>query len=254
MNEIRFDSNNYEFNKSSKIGVYILHGFSSTTYEVKQLAQFLSEHGYHTVANNLPGHGTNLEECNRIKFNHWLDFVKKDVAKLSSESEKIFVIGNSMGAVLTLFLASLFPLNGFVAAGTVLKFKKYFSTNILVPIFCRMKKYQQKNKVVTVDGVKFYGYDKYPLIALNEYRKMINKIVPLMPKIKSPGLIIHSWADNVSTEENVKMINNYINNQNLETMYVDNAHHNMFDNNKDQKKIFKKILDFLNKYQLNKED
>ena len=57
---IRFDPNNYEFNKSSKIGVYILHGFSSTTYEVKQLAEFLAQHGFHTIANNLPGHGTNL--------------------------------------------------------------------------------------------------------------------------------------------------------------------------------------------------
>ena len=31
----RFDPNNYEFNKNSKNGIYIIHGFSSTTYEVK---------------------------------------------------------------------------------------------------------------------------------------------------------------------------------------------------------------------------
>ena len=245
---IRFDPNNYEFNKSSKIGVYILHGFSSTTYEVKQLAEFLAQHGFHTVANNLPGHGTNLEECNRIKFNHWLEFVKKDVAKLASESEKIFVVGVSMGAVLTLYLASLFPLNGFVAAGTVLKFKKYFSTNILVPIVCHIKKFQQKNKVVTVEGVQFYGYDQYPLVALNEYRKMIKSIIPLIHKIKCPGLAIHSKADNVSTEKNIKTITEHIDTNNLEIMYVDNAHHNMFDANIDREKIFNKILDFLNRH------
>ena len=28
---IRFDTNNYEFNKSSDIGIYIIHGFSNTT-------------------------------------------------------------------------------------------------------------------------------------------------------------------------------------------------------------------------------
>ena len=38
---IRFDPNNYEFNKSSDIGVYIIHGVSNTTYEVKELAEFL---------------------------------------------------------------------------------------------------------------------------------------------------------------------------------------------------------------------
>ena len=42
MSLFRFDKNNYEFNASSKLGVYIIHGFSSTTYEVKDLAEFLS--------------------------------------------------------------------------------------------------------------------------------------------------------------------------------------------------------------------
>ena len=40
---IRFDTNNYEFNKSSEIGIYIIHGFSNTTYEVKELAHFLGD-------------------------------------------------------------------------------------------------------------------------------------------------------------------------------------------------------------------
>ena len=39
MKTVRFDSANYEFNKSSKIGIYMIHGFSSTTYEVLKLAK-----------------------------------------------------------------------------------------------------------------------------------------------------------------------------------------------------------------------
>ena len=41
MKTTRFDSNNYEFNHNSKIGVYLIHGFSSSTYEMKLLAEFL---------------------------------------------------------------------------------------------------------------------------------------------------------------------------------------------------------------------
>ena len=123
MSLFRFDKNNYVFNTSSKSGVYILHGFTSTTYEVKDLAEFLGNNGYCAVANNLPGHGTSINDCNRIKYQHWIDKVKNDVAELSSKYDKIFVVGNSMGGVLALYLASLFPINGFVAAGTVLKFK-----------------------------------------------------------------------------------------------------------------------------------
>ena len=77
MNTTKLDSNNYEFNHNSKIGVYLIHGFSSSTYEVKLLAEFLASKQIHVVANNLPGHGTTINDCNRVKYQDWLDFSKK---------------------------------------------------------------------------------------------------------------------------------------------------------------------------------
>ena len=91
----RFDTNNYEFNKDGPIGVYLIHGFSNTTYEIKELAEFLANNGFHTIANNLPGHGTNINECNKVKYKDWIDKVTQDVAMLASTSEKIYVIGNN---------------------------------------------------------------------------------------------------------------------------------------------------------------
>tara|TARA_Y100000590_G_scaffold19162_1_gene22708 strand:- start:746 stop:1267 length:522 start_codon:yes stop_codon:yes gene_type:complete len=144
----RFDTNNYEYNKKSPMGVYIIHGFSNTTYEVRALAKFLGENGFHTVAKNLPGHGTTIEECNRVKYTDWINHVKQDIAELASQSKKIYVIGCSMGAVLSLYIASIFPINGLVVAGTVLKFKNPFEVNVLVPLFGRFVKISKKtNKI-----------------------------------------------------------------------------------------------------------
>ena len=36
-----FDTKNYEFNIESKDGVYIIHGFTNTTYETRDLAKYL---------------------------------------------------------------------------------------------------------------------------------------------------------------------------------------------------------------------
>ena len=58
----RFDTNNYLFNEDSRLGVYLIHGFSSTTYEVKKLADYLAGQGYKVKADNLPGHGTTLSD------------------------------------------------------------------------------------------------------------------------------------------------------------------------------------------------
>jgi len=245
----RFDTNDYEFNLRSKRSVLILHGFSSTTYEIKELAIFLGNNGYHTIAKNLPGHGTTAENCNKIKYHDWLYFVKEEIAKLSSQSEKTYVVGCSMGAVLALYGASIFPLNGCIVGGTVLNFNNPFTINYLIPLFSRIiKKRNKKSRhpESLKNKIKFYGYEEYPLIALNEMRKLNQFVKKKLSKITCPSLIIHSTADRMSILENVHIVFDSINSSIKEKMFIDRAHHNLFDDNQDQKIIFNKILNFLN--------
>tara|TARA_B100000131_G_C17940645_1_gene542157 strand:- start:75 stop:830 length:756 start_codon:yes stop_codon:yes gene_type:complete len=248
MDNYRFDKKNYEFNPKSKKGVYIVHGFSSTTFEVKELAEFLGKEGYHTIAKNLPGHGLTAEDCNRMKYNDWFYHIKEDLAKLSSESEKLYIIGGSMGAVLSLYASSIFPLNGCIVGGTVLKFKNPFTVNIINRFLCRFVKIREKKKQASRElrnSIKFYGYKQYPLLALNEFRKMNKIVIKNLSKIKCPTLIIHSNNDRLSLKNNVDLVYNNISSQKKEKIYVENAHHNLFDENPDQKKIFNNILKFL---------
>ena len=241
----RFDTNNYEYNKKSPLGVYIIHGFSNTTYEVRDLAKFLGKNGFHTVAKNLPGHGTTIEECNRVKYTDWISHAKQDIAELSSQSKKIYVIGCSMGAVLSLYIASIFPINGLVVAGTVLKFRNPFEVNILVPLLGRFIKITKK-KNQDKKNTKFYGYRHYPLLALLQFRKLIKIVLKKINTISSPTLIIHSKNDKMSIEENVSILKKTMKPKKQKILIVDHAHHNLFDTNPDQQLIFTNILNFLN--------
>lgn len=251
LNKYRFDSKNYEFNQSSEFGVYIIHGFSSTTYETKQLAQFLGNNGYYTITKNLPGHGTTAEECNRIKYTDWLHHIKEDIAILASKSKKIFIIGCSMGGVLALYAASIFPINACIVGGTVLKFKNQFTIDFANRILCRLIKTRKKKDRIKKefrDSIKFYGYEEYPLIALNEFRKLNIYMLNKIKAITCPSLIIHSRADALSSPKNVDIIYNKINSNDKKKLIVNNAHHNLFDSNPDQEFIFNEILAFLKKY------
>ena len=100
----KFDVNNYQFNRGSRNGVYIIHGFTNSTYEVKELALYLSKQGYYTRADNLPGHGTTPEDCNRCRYSDWIEFVEQGVAEMTSHCDNTFVIGISMGSVLALLI------------------------------------------------------------------------------------------------------------------------------------------------------
>ena len=251
MKTAKFDSNNYEFNHNSKVGVYLIHGFSSSTYEMKLLAEFLASKQIHVVAKNLPGHGTTINDCNRVKYQDWLDFSKKELSILASQSDKIYIIGCSMGGAIALYLASIFPVNGVIVGGLVIKFQKPFMTNFVNTILCGILKTREKKMIFSKnirDNINFYGYTHYPLIALNEFRKMLKFIKPFFKNIRVPVLLIHSENDRSSIKDNVLIVKKLIKSIEAEIFIIKNAHHNLFDMNPDQKIVFNKIEKFLKEY------
>ena len=250
-NTNRFDSNNYAFNSGSKKGVYLIHGYSSSTYEIKDLAEFLFQNGYTTIAKNLPGHGTTVDDCNNTKYTNWIKFVETDVAKLASKCDEIHVIGISMGSVLALHLATLFPINSLISAATVFKFNNEFNVRILVPLLSwlitkkdKASQYKDGNKL------QFTGYSEYPLKALNQMSKLTNYVRPKLKKVKCPTLIIHSKSDRTSKEDNFHIVNSEIGSNVKNTLIVDNASHNLFCKCIDQKYIFDSILSFLDNHNI----
>ena len=89
-----FDSTNYEFNKGCKRGIYLIHGFTSSTYELLDLAKFLSENGFYVRLDNLPGHGTTIDDCNNTKYTEWIEHVERGVAELIARDNPAFGLGS----------------------------------------------------------------------------------------------------------------------------------------------------------------
>src|SRR5665811_713155 len=55
-------------------GIVLLHGFTASPVEVRQLADFLNAQGYTASGPLLPGHGTHPDDLNRVKFEDWVRF------------------------------------------------------------------------------------------------------------------------------------------------------------------------------------
>ena len=249
-----FDSNNYQYNSKSRDGVYIIHGFTNTTYEVKELACYLGEQGYYTVAHNLPGHGTTPEDCNRCKYTDWVEFVEQGVADMSSKCDNIYVIGISMGSVLALHLSSVFPLNASVYAATVLQFKDVISTRVLTPIIHKIIPFRDKRLSYSKnirDTFNYFGYSVWPMSAVNEMRKLTNKVIKELDQVNCPALLIHSEQDKLSLKSNSSLVYHSISSEIKEKLIVKQASHNLFIPNPDQELIFQKITSFFNQFRGN---
>ena len=246
----RFDINDYEYNKDSTHGVYIIHGFTSTTHEIKDLAKYLGRKGFHTKAKNLPGHGTDIEDCNNTKYSEWLEFVERDFAEMLSENENMSIIGISMGGALALHLASMFPINKIIVCATVLHFKDHKKLTWLNPITKYFYKSVPKNKRFDKkirDQLKFNGYTHYPLVALNEYFKMAKIIRKELKKVIAPILIIYYKKDLTSPRVNFDIVNDSIQSKNKTIKAYFNCSHAMLVESDDQQLIFSDIYNFLNK-------
>jgi carboxylesterase len=244
-----FDSNNYEFNKGCKRGVYLIHGFTSSTYEFLDLANFLSENGFYVRLDNLPGHGTTVDDCNATKYAEWIDHVERGVAEVASECDEVHVISISMGAVLGLHLATVFPLASLVEAAVVFQFMDEFSVRILVPllncIITKQSKYLQYKK----DGgkkLKYFGYTEYPMKALNQMRKLTNYVRPRLSQVKCPTMLIHTKPDLTSNMDNYHIVKNAISSEKQMDLILEKSTHNLFSTGPDQKFIFENVLTFLN--------
>jgi len=244
-----FDTKNYELNEDSKKGVMIIHGFSSTTAEITPLAHFLADQGFRISARNLPGHGTTINDCNKTRYNDWFNFIEQNLAELSIDCDELYVIGLSMGGILGLYLATLFPINKLVIAAPVISFKDPFKMNVLVPFLNRIVVKQKKGKHPSgYNTIQNYsGYDHYPLIALNEFRKMNKIIFKKLHQVKCPVLYVHSKNDKVSLEKNIGLIMNNISSNKKEKLIVKQASHHLFYNNPDQNLIFNTINKFISK-------
>ena len=145
----------------------------------------------------------------------------------------------------------MFPVDGVVLAATVLKFKKKFETYFLVPLLNKIKQKVDKRKMFTKEHLEKnpnFGYMEYPLVALNEFRKMNRRIVKELPKVKCPALIIHSKSDVTSIEENVDLIYNNISSTDKTKLIVENSSHHLFVDESDKDVIYKAVLSFINKH------
>tara|TARA_X000000368_G_C23023152_1_gene708952 strand:- start:164 stop:952 length:789 start_codon:yes stop_codon:yes gene_type:complete len=249
----RFDPNNYEFNSESRLGIYLIHGFSSTTYEVKKMADYLAKKGYRVRADNLPGHGTSVSDCNSTKYVEWLSSVENGIAEMYSVCDKVIVIGVSMGAVLSLHLGSLFPVDGIIAASALFQFKNEFNVRVINRLFHKIKNVMPKQSTfnpdqVKVKRIKFYGYNYYPLSALNEMRKMVDQVRKKLHKISSPILLIHSKVDLTAPIDNFQIIQNHLKTKHLETLVLEKTGHNVFDTElEDKELIFNTVNQFIDK-------
>ncbi len=89
-----------------RTGVVLVHGFTGTPYEVRYLGERLASAGYTVRAPRLPGHGTSVAELDQTRWEDWAEAVERAVDALRIRCQRVAVVGQSLGGLLALHVAS----------------------------------------------------------------------------------------------------------------------------------------------------
>ncbi len=210
--------------QGNKIGCLLLHGFSSSPYDMHLLGDFLKNNGYTVHIPLLPGHGTSEENLKKVKWYQWFDAAKNELFQLRKTCNKVYVIGFSMGGSLAVHLAAHYEVNGVVALapGMFLKNKMAGLSRPLSPFL----RYSRKMSGPDVrDNVATISYARMPLKSITELLRLFEHLRNDLYDVYAPALIIYARNDHVIHPKSAKYIYNNISSKKKRILELKESYH-----------------------------
>lgn len=237
--------------KKSEVGILLLHGFTSTPDQFKELGEFLVNKGFSISAPMIAGHGTSPAELAKTNPKDWQKSVKDAYLKFKKISPKILIIGNSFGSNLGFWLIKEFNNEpcAMVSLGApiFLRYHKFVLCRLYTYGWFR-RYYRKARRIYRADYTDFDDEITYPVIptkSLRDFFKFIkNETIPNLHKVKVPILVGQSDSDNVVNSKSATHIYENVGSQ-FKRIYwfPGKAHVIMSHQKRDQ--LFEKIYSFI---------
>lgn len=176
--------------QDQKTAIMLLHGFTATTVEVRPMAKFLNDQGYTVAGPLLPGHGVSPEELIYTRYTDWISAVNNTYLELERKYEHVFVLGESMGGLCTLWLAAQYPkIAGVLVFAPALRIHNLWQTRLIWPFV----HYKQKANIDL--SSTWQGYNVVPLRAAAQLHKFQQLIKRRLPDIQQPIIVFQGKLD-----------------------------------------------------------
>jgi carboxylesterase len=194
-------------------GCLLVHGFTGAPKEMRWMGEYLNrQHGFHCLGVRLAGHATRPEDMVRSRYTDWTASVEDGYHLLCGITDRIYLVGLSMGGVLCLLMSTRLAVKGVVAMSTPHRLPMDYPTWALQAI-SRVVKYQDKSK--ERPGESWYdksayaehiSYPQNPIRSAAELKKLILEMRAALPKVDVPVLLMHSKSDQYVLPENMEHI------------------------------------------------
>jgi carboxylesterase len=246
------------FLQGNRTGILLIHGFTGTPKEMCWMGESLNKSGYTCLGIRLNGHATHLEDMRRSRWTDWTASVEDGFHLLSGSVDRIFLVGLSMGGVLSLLMSTKFAqrVAGVVAISTPYSLprdpKNY--PVWLIKLYGRFIKYAPKSG--EVPGASWFdknafadhvSYQQNPVSSVAELKGLLYEMQAALPKVRTPVLLIHSKDDTYVLPENMeKIYAGLVNASDRTKLYVTGSGH-VVTRDAARHQVFEAALEFIRK-------
>jgi carboxylesterase len=227
------------FWEGSDTGLLLVHGFTATTAEVRPLAKIIHAAGYTVSGPLLPGHKTNLADMNGCRWMDWYHAVEQAYLDLRQRCAHVLVGGESMGALLTLQLASQHAeIGGVVSYAPALRVK-YLSTAFLIAPIMPVIVSRGED-----DGLPWQGYTARPMKAVTQLFRLQQVVRRSLPRVTSPVAIFQGRMDQTIDPRSAEEVYRLVGSQDKTLHWFDRSPHCMI-LAQDLDEIARRTLEFI---------
>ena len=233
-------------------GCLLIHGFTGTPKEMRPLGDFLAKKGYSVLGIRLSGHGTKMADIQRSHWQDWSGSVLDGWHLLQSSTDKIILMGLSMGGVLALYHASFLPVQGVVSLSTPYQVEPGPKLALL-PYLTGIIPYLAKGKPDwhDPDAAKDHiSYEKYPTKAIVQLTLLLQAMRTSLSKVTVPALLVHAKDDLGVAPEKMRLIYQDLGTaeENKEMVWLENSGH-VVTRDSDKLTVFNNVLNFVQRIQ-----
>ena len=226
-----------------KTGVLVLHGFTGGSFEVRPLLRYLREEtDWLLEVPVLPGHelGGRLAQ---VTAEAWLMEAELAYRRLAKRTDRVVVVGFSMGGLIGMYLTLRYPVDRLVLLSAAAKYiePRMLLADALVLVAEPVTRQFPPN---TFYHLYRHKLANTPIRSAYQFTRIVRQVEPYYCQITTPVCIVQGKKDGIVPHASAELLVTSLGSVEKKLIYSDNGKHHIC-YSEDRAEWFQEVLSFM---------